>query len=76
MIYNIKSLAIYFFVIWSMVQSHPFHATITSFNCNPNNQSVEITIKLFTNDLENALKKHGFNVIDDQNNQEEPQQEK
>ncbi len=59
MIYNIKSLAIYFFVIWSMAQSHPFHATITSFNCNLNNQSVEITIKLFTNDLENALKESG-----------------
>ena len=59
MIYNIKSLAIYFLVIWSMAQSHPFHATITSFNCNPNNQSVEITIKLFTNDLENALKESG-----------------
>ena len=59
MIYNIKSLAIYFFVIWSIAQSHPFHATITSFNCSPNNQSVEITIKLFTNDLENALKKSG-----------------
>ena len=59
MIYNIKSLAIYFLVIWSMAQSHPFHATITSFNCKPNNQSVEITIKLFTNDLENALKESG-----------------
>ena len=28
------------------------------------------------NKLENALKKQGFNVTDDQNNQEEPQQEK
>ena len=55
MIYNIKSLAIYFFVIWSMAQSHPFHATITSFDCNRKNKSVEITIKLFTNDLESAI---------------------
>ena len=55
MIYNIKSLAIYSFVIWSMAQSHPFHATITSFDCNRNNKSFEITIKIFTNDLENAI---------------------
>jgi hypothetical protein len=55
MIYNIKSLAIYLLVIWSMAQSHPFHATITSFDCNRNNKRVEITIKIFTNDLEKAI---------------------
>tara|TARA_B100001250_G_scaffold79170_1_gene65027 strand:- start:509 stop:1015 length:507 start_codon:yes stop_codon:yes gene_type:complete len=59
MIYNIKNLAIYFFISLSVAQSHPFHATITSFNCNPNNQSIEITIKLFTNDLESVLKEEG-----------------
>ena len=55
MIYNIKNLAIYLLVIWNMAQSHPFHATITSFDCNRNNKSVEITIKIFTNDLEDAI---------------------
>ena len=39
MIHNIKNLAVYFYIIWSVAQSHPFHATITSFNCNPNDQS-------------------------------------
>ena len=56
MIHNIKKLATYFYLIWNVATSHPFHATITSFNCNPNDQSVEITIKLFTDDLENILK--------------------
>ena len=59
MIHNIKNLAVYFYIIWSVAQSHPFHATITSFNCNANDQSIEITIKLFTDDLENVLKDSG-----------------
>ena len=59
MIHNIKKLATYFYLIWNVATSHPFHATITSFNCNPNDQSVEITIKLFTDDLENVLKDSG-----------------
>ena len=71
MIHNIKNSAVYFYIICSAAQSHPFHATISSFNCNPNAQSVEITIKLFTDDLENVLKSSGGSglQIDSENNQ-------
>ena len=56
MIYNIKKFVITFSVIYCNALSHPFHATITSFDCKQNNKSIEVTMKLFTNDLENTLR--------------------
>ena len=56
MIYNIKKFVITFSVLSCNALSHPFHATITSFDCKQNNKSIEVTMKLFTNDLENALR--------------------
>ena len=59
MTYNIKIFVILFLIIYSIALSHPFHATITSIDCKQNNKSIEVTMKLFTNDLESALRMEG-----------------
>jgi hypothetical protein len=56
MVYNIKKFVMVFSAIYSTALSHPFHATITSFDCKQNNKSIEVTMKIFTNDLEAALR--------------------
>ena len=59
MTYNIKIYVIFFLIIYSIALSHPFHATITSIDCKQNNKSIEVTMKLFTSDLERALRIEG-----------------
>lgn len=39
--------------------AHDFHVSVTQINCNAQTQSVEITIKLFTDDLEQSIKAQG-----------------
>ena len=38
---------------------HDFHVSVTQINCNTQSQTVEITIKLFTDDLEQSIKSLG-----------------
>ena len=70
MIYNIKKFVIIFLAIYGTGLSHPFHATIVSFDCKQKKKSIEITMKIFTNDLERALRedKHPDLKIDSQKN--------
>lgn len=43
---------------------HPFYVGITEVYYNKNSKSLEITLKLFTDDFENALSKHsGRNIL-------------
>ena len=41
------------------VPPHDFHVSVTQINCNATTQTVEITIKLFTDDLEQSIKALG-----------------
>lgn len=68
MIYYIKTLVIIFLSFYCTIFSHPFHATISSFECKKNNKSIEVTIKFFTNDLEKALRNDRYHdlIIDSQ----------
>lgn len=44
--------------------AHPFYLSVTDMKYNAKNKSVEISCKLFTNDLETALKKLNNKTID------------
>lgn len=48
-------LALLLCLISPVLQSHPFHVSVAQVRYNQQNQSLEIAIKLFTDDLENAL---------------------
>ncbi|MBE77132.1 MAG: hypothetical protein CMG41_05285, partial [Candidatus Marinimicrobia bacterium] len=56
MIYKIKTIIILILFFFCGLFSHPFHATITSFDCKKNSKNIEVTIKIFTNDLEKELR--------------------
>ena len=56
MVYNIKPIIIIFVFFYCVVFSHPFHATITSFDCKKDSEKIEVTIKIFTNDFEKVLR--------------------
>ncbi len=43
---------------------HPFYLSVTDIKYNEKNKSLEISCKMFTGDLEDALKKIGNNTID------------
>ncbi|MBN4081146.1 hypothetical protein JYT44_02145 [Caldithrix abyssi] len=47
-------------ILTSIVFAHPFHVSITTFQLNPNTHSIEITMKLFTDDLEDAIQYKGL----------------
>ena len=55
---QVKSL-FYAGVLTAIVWAHPFHVSITTFQLNPKSSSIDITMKLFTDDLENALRVKG-----------------
>ena len=56
MLYNIKTIIIIILFFYCGLFSHPFHATITSFDCKKDSKNIEVTIKIFTNDLEKELR--------------------
>ena len=56
MIYNIKLFIIVYIVSHLPTYCHSFHASISSFDCKKNTSTIEITMKLFTDDLEYALR--------------------
>ena len=56
MLYNIKTIIIIILIFYCGLFSHPFHATITSFDCKKDSKNIEVTIKIFTNDLEKELR--------------------
>ena len=44
--------------------AHPFYLSVTEMKYNASNETIEISCKLFTNDLETALKKLTDNPVD------------
>ena len=56
MIYNIKLFIIIYIVSHLPIYCHSFHASISSFDCKKNKSTIEITMKLFTDDIEYALR--------------------
>jgi len=50
-------------IITAVVFAHPFHVSITTFQLNRKTQSIEITMKLFTDDLEDAIREKGLSAI-------------
>ena len=69
MVYNIKPIIIVIVFFYCVLLSHPFHATITSFDCKKDSKIIEVTIKIFTNDFEKVLRadKKGDLKIDSKN---------
>lgn len=47
-------------ILISIGLAHPFHVSITTFQVNPVSNNVEITLKLFTDDLEGAIGYEGL----------------
>lgn len=43
---------------------HPFYLSVTDCKYNPKNKNIEISCKMFTNDLEDALKKKNGKTVD------------
>jgi hypothetical protein len=57
------------FIILSLVflfgtKSHPYYLSVTNIKYNDKNKSLEVAIKMFTSDLENALKRTTKKSID------------
>ena len=69
MVYNIKPIILVIVFFYCVLLSHPFHATITSFDCKKDSKIIEVTIKIFTNDFEKALRadKNDDLIIDSKN---------
>ena len=58
-------VAIYLFMITAVsVTSHPFYFSVSAIKINAPKKSIEISCKLFTDDLENALLQLNKNKID------------
>lgn len=58
-------LGIFVFVISSLlIHKHPFYVSVADCKYNPQQKSIQISIRLFTNDIESALKKINKNSID------------
>lgn len=57
----IKQLLL-FISVWV---AHPFHVSVCEINVNPENESLEISQRIFLDDLENALRKtSGWSTLD------------
>ena len=69
MVYNIKPIIIVIVFFYCVLLSYPFHATITSFDCEKDSKTIEVTIKIFTNDFEKVLRadKKDDLIIDSKN---------
>ena len=50
-------------ILSSLGFAHPFHVSITIFQVNPTTHSIEITLKLFSDDLEDAIHHEGLSPI-------------
>ncbi len=57
MIYRSLTLLPLLLLLAYMLSAHPFHVGIAEVKYNENQQSIEITLRLFIDDLENALTK-------------------
>ena len=63
---KIKQLVIYFLSLFGFSFSHPFHSSIISLKFNDNSRSIEITMRVFANDLEKTINQiNDLNIIID-----------
>ena len=63
---KIKHLAVYSILLFGFLFAHPFHSSIFSLNFNNNSRSVEITMRVFANDLEKTINQiNNSNIIID-----------
>jgi len=60
---KIQKICLFFFLS-VFVFAHPFFVSVTDIKYNSANKAVEISCKMFTNDLEGALKKTSGKTID------------
>lgn len=49
--------------VWMNV-FHPFYMSVTEMRYNPQRQALEVSCRIFTDDLENALKKYNHTTLD------------
>ena len=64
--YKIKHLVICSFCLFGCLFPHPFHSTIASLKFNDSSRSIEITIRVFANDLEKTINQiNNSNIIID-----------
>jgi len=55
---------------------HPFYVSVTEINHNPKEQTLEVSCKMFAEDLEEILKKNYRTAIDLSSEKQQPQNEK
>ena len=66
---KIKYLVIYVLYLFGCSFAHPFHSSIISLKFNDNSRSIEITMRVFANDLEKTLNQiYNSNIIIDNDN--------
>ena len=53
--YKIKHLVVCGIFFFGCLFAHPFHSSIISLKFNDNSRSIEITMRVFANDLEKTL---------------------
>ena len=59
---KIKHLVVFGILLFGCLFAHPFHSSIASLKFNDNSRSIEITLRVFANDLEKTI-----NQINDSN---------
>ena len=63
---KIKHLVVYGIFLFGCLFAHPFHSSITSLKFNDNSRSIEITMRVFANDLEKTINQiNDLNMIID-----------
>ena len=63
---KIKHLVIYVLCLFGFSFPHPFHSSIISLKFNDNSRSIEITMRVFANDLEKTINQiNDLNIIID-----------
>ncbi len=59
----LKLICLLIFMSSSPASAHKIHVSVTQFEYNKSNQRVEIALRVFSDDLENALSKHAGRAI-------------
>jgi len=63
---KIKHLVVFGILLFGCLFAHPFHSSIASLKFNDNSRSIEITMRVFANDLEKTINQiNDLNIIID-----------
>ena len=64
--YKIKHLVVCGIFFFGYLFAHPFHSSIVSLKFNDNSRSIEITMRVFANDLEKTINQiYNSNIVID-----------